>query len=96
MHPLGCYRTYIRCHITIIVILFVETSDFESNLLFFKDHHDSITRSILHMTQSNTIKIEISEAKWSLTLKVSLTLSVLMEATSKRALNFSMQLTTVP
>jgi hypothetical protein len=95
VHPVGSYCTDICCHITILVTLFVETSGFESNLMF-KDYHDSITRIILHRIQSNTIKLEISEAKWSMTLKVSLNLSVQVEATSKQALNSSTPLTTVP
>ena len=48
------------------------------------------------MIQSNTIKLEISEAKWSMTLKVALNSPVPMEATSKQALNSSTPLTTVP
>jgi hypothetical protein len=95
VHPVGSYCTDACCRITLLVILFVETPGFESKLLF-KDYHDSITRSILHMIQSNTIKLEISEVKWNMTLKVSFNVYVTVEATSKEAVISSTPLTTVP
>lgn len=67
MRPVGCYCKDICCHITILVILFVGTSGFESNLLYFKDYHDGITRNILHMIHSYTnLKYQDLNGVWHL------------------------------